>query len=360
MANCNILDQTEMEEHMSGLEKSLEDKDRDFKEMVHATERKMLQEKTQMKKEVIQKVNDFAQRYHEASEQEMAETTKKAIKENVMIKAHLRKLNARLSDLMLENETLRERNKRLKDASSSMDKAQDNVLRKHAVNQKFMRVLIEKLKQNDKTLEEAIAKFKADIAAGGFLGTDVKRARHLFLDIIRILSELTVQSAQIFNQPNALVDAPRLADEIIKATHSGHPQPERIEELIWCAKRSIPRYNHTLNSKSRRTSHKNGTSGTGFSSIVEMLMRVNAIGSQSEETTNIAVPPVAKPSANPFSKLLSRQQSQEATAGQNVMPSIASSGRNSMLMDRSSERKLSMNFDKNALKDLTAFDKLGI
>lgn len=62
-----------METEMQALKQQIETQEREFKDAVHATERKLIQEKSQIKKEMIQQVNDITTSFRDHSVKEMAE-----------------------------------------------------------------------------------------------------------------------------------------------------------------------------------------------------------------------------------------------------------------------------------------------
>lgn len=61
-----------------------------------------------LKKEMVQRVNVVASEFRKVSHSQMAETTKRAIRENVAISVQLTKLSDRSYDLLQENEQLKE------------------------------------------------------------------------------------------------------------------------------------------------------------------------------------------------------------------------------------------------------------
>ena len=67
-----------------------------------------------MKKEMFAKVNSVAGEFRKVSDIQMAETTKRAIRENVTVNQQLGRMSDKTMELLRENEALRGREKDLK------------------------------------------------------------------------------------------------------------------------------------------------------------------------------------------------------------------------------------------------------
>lgn len=67
-----------------------------------------------MKKEMFAKVNLVAGEFRKVSDIQMAETTKRAIRENVTVNQQLGRMSDKTMELLRENEALRGREKDLK------------------------------------------------------------------------------------------------------------------------------------------------------------------------------------------------------------------------------------------------------
>lgn len=147
----------DMELMLITLNRRLELKEKEFKDLVHSMERKVLQDKNQMKKEMLHKVNEAVANFRRVADQQMAETTKRAIRENMAITSQLKKMSAKTIDLISENEQLNQKVNKLKTVNSLLTDSEQSLAKKNHANQKVIKMLVEKLKESDAMLELAYA-----------------------------------------------------------------------------------------------------------------------------------------------------------------------------------------------------------
>lgn len=62
-----------MENQIHSLEILLQDREKEYKEVIHSMERKILQDKNAIKKEMLQKVNEAVINFRKVADQQMAE-----------------------------------------------------------------------------------------------------------------------------------------------------------------------------------------------------------------------------------------------------------------------------------------------
>ncbi|KAJ3130852.1 hypothetical protein HK101_004920, partial [Irineochytrium annulatum] len=134
---------------------TLEAKEKEYKDIIHSMERKVLQDKNQMKKEMLQKVNEAVANFRRVADQQMAETTKRAIRENMAISSQLKKMSAKTIDLIGENQTLTARVAKLRVSNGLLTESEGELARKNQANQRVIRMLVERLKESDEMLEIA-------------------------------------------------------------------------------------------------------------------------------------------------------------------------------------------------------------
>ncbi|KAJ3389949.1 hypothetical protein HDU92_000759 [Lobulomyces angularis] len=145
----------DMEFQIRYMRQQLDLKEKEYKEVIHSMERKVLQDKNLMKKEMLQKVNEAVANFRRVADQQMAETTKRAIRENMAITAQLKKMSAKTMELIAENESLMVRVAKLKSKNSLLVDSEKDLARKNQANQRVIKMLVEKLKESDKMLEVA-------------------------------------------------------------------------------------------------------------------------------------------------------------------------------------------------------------
>ncbi|KAJ3129332.1 hypothetical protein HK098_001744 [Nowakowskiella sp. JEL0407] len=133
----------------------LEQKEKEFKDTVHLMERKILQDKNLMKKEMVGKINEAVANFRRVADQQMAETTKRAIRENQAISTQLKKMSAKTIELISENESLSTKLSKLKLVNLGLEEESKELVKKNLRGQRVLRMLVEKLKESDKMLELA-------------------------------------------------------------------------------------------------------------------------------------------------------------------------------------------------------------
>lgn len=136
----------DLEKQIRILKNTLEEKEKEYKEVIHTMERKILQDKNVMKKEMLQKVNEAVANFRRVADQQMAETTKRAIRENMAITSQLKKMSTRTMDLLSENEAYKSKVSNLKLDNSLLVDSEKDLARKNQANQRVIKMLVEKIK----------------------------------------------------------------------------------------------------------------------------------------------------------------------------------------------------------------------
>ncbi|KAI9098218.1 hypothetical protein DFS34DRAFT_619985 [Phlyctochytrium arcticum] len=145
----------ELEQQLKSLKAQLETKERTYKETILSIERKVLQDKNAVKKEMLQKVNEAVANFRRVADQQMAETTKRAIRENMAISSQLKKMSTKTLELIAENDTLKQKVAQLRTGNGLLNESEQELAKKNQTNQRVIRMLVEKLKESDKMLEIA-------------------------------------------------------------------------------------------------------------------------------------------------------------------------------------------------------------
>ena len=89
-----------------------------------------------MKKEMVSKVNAVAGEFRKVSDLQMAETTKRAIRENVAINQQLGRMSDKTMELLRENEALKVREKDLRRQVEVLDYNEKELAKKNINSQK--------------------------------------------------------------------------------------------------------------------------------------------------------------------------------------------------------------------------------
>jgi predicted RNase H-like nuclease (RuvC/YqgF family) len=85
---------------------------------------------------MILRVNQVAAEFRKVSNKQMAETTKRTIRENVSINAQLSKMSDKTMDLIQENDALKEKEKEMKQHIDMLEFTEKELAKKNSSNQK--------------------------------------------------------------------------------------------------------------------------------------------------------------------------------------------------------------------------------
>lgn len=86
----------------------------------------------------MSKVNSVANEFRKVSDQQMVETTKRTIRENVSISQQLSKMSEKTMALLRENEALRMKEKELSTRVELLESSSREVTKKNVSNQKVI------------------------------------------------------------------------------------------------------------------------------------------------------------------------------------------------------------------------------
>ena len=146
----------ELEAKFKAMEDLLVGEQNAHKEAVYNLERKEVQNRDRLKKEMTARVNTVAAEFRKVSNKQMAETTKRTIRENVSINAQLAKMSEKTIDLIKENDDLRLKDKRHQQTINMLEDNERELARKNNACQKIINMLLEK----QKGFEHAIGDYK--------------------------------------------------------------------------------------------------------------------------------------------------------------------------------------------------------
>jgi DNA repair exonuclease SbcCD ATPase subunit len=136
---------SEIEKQVSEYKTLLEKKEVEYRETIHGLERKVLQDKNRMKREMLQKLNEAVANFRKVADQQMAETTKRAIRENLTITAQLNRMSIKVTELISENNQLSQKLTQLKTNNGLLVESEKELVKRNYANQKLVKTLIDKL-----------------------------------------------------------------------------------------------------------------------------------------------------------------------------------------------------------------------
>lgn len=91
---------------------------------------------------MILRVNTVASEFRKVSNKQMAETTKRAIRENVMINSQLSKMSDKTVELISENDDVKLKSKSQKQQLGLLEDNEKELIRKNVANQKVLTGII--------------------------------------------------------------------------------------------------------------------------------------------------------------------------------------------------------------------------
>ncbi|XP_056393723.1 cilia- and flagella-associated protein 157 [Hyla sarda] len=142
----------------AALEEKLRKQEEEHKDMMYKLEKKAVLDKDRLKKEMVQRVNTVAAEFRRVSNDQMAETSKRAIRENVAISSQLAKMSEKSLELIQENDELKEQELELRKKLEMLEENEKEFVKNNLSNQKLIHMLTEKCHQQQKMLDLAMEK----------------------------------------------------------------------------------------------------------------------------------------------------------------------------------------------------------
>lgn len=91
-----------------------------------------------LKKEMVARVNQVSAEFRKASNRQIADTTKRTIRENVAISAQLSKISDKTVELIANNDSLKERQRRQRQEIELLQMSETLLTEKNIANQKVI------------------------------------------------------------------------------------------------------------------------------------------------------------------------------------------------------------------------------
>ncbi|XP_065917103.1 cilia- and flagella-associated protein 157-like [Dysidea avara] len=143
------LHKDDMERKLASLEKQIEAQKKHHEETIYSLEKKAVLDKDRLKKEMVSKVNLVSAEFRKVSDKQMAETTKRTIRENVAINQQLQKMSEDTTVLLQENNALKKKEKDLKREIEILQATEKELAVKNASSQKVTKMLVDKANDQD-------------------------------------------------------------------------------------------------------------------------------------------------------------------------------------------------------------------
>lgn len=139
----------ELMKKMMELGDNLKQQEKEHQDEIYKLERKQVVDKDRLKKEMVTRVNQVAAEFRKVSNKQMAETTKRTIRENVSINAQLAKMSDKTVELIHDNDDMRTKDKDTKQKLDLLETNEKELAKKNHSNQKIIRMLTEKCKNQE-------------------------------------------------------------------------------------------------------------------------------------------------------------------------------------------------------------------
>ncbi|XP_041090254.1 procollagen galactosyltransferase 2 isoform X1 [Polyodon spathula] len=143
---------------LTRMEEQLEKQGQEHQTTISNLEKKAVVDRDRLKKEMMVRVAAVAAEFRRVSDKQMAETTKRMIRENVSVTAQLSKSSSKSLELLQENQALKELEERQRQQLGVLEHGQKDLARRSLSNQKVVRILTEKCKEQQYVLQEYMEK----------------------------------------------------------------------------------------------------------------------------------------------------------------------------------------------------------
>ncbi|KAM3825456.1 cilia- and flagella-associated protein 157 [Vipera latastei] len=144
-------------------ENQLRKEEEQHKDVIYNLERKAVIDKERMKKDMLHRVNAVAAEFRKVANNQMAETTKRTIRENVAISLQLTKVTEQSMQLIQENDRLKGAHAEAAKQLQLLEQNEKKMVKNSLGHQKMIWMLTEKCKELQSELEEQ-RKTKAHLA----------------------------------------------------------------------------------------------------------------------------------------------------------------------------------------------------
>ncbi|XP_078502776.1 cilia- and flagella-associated protein 157 [Lissotriton helveticus] len=146
----------ELSAQFAALEEKLKKQEEDHQQLIYNLERKAVVDKDRLKKDTVHRVNVVAAEFRKVSGNQMAETTKRTIRENVSICAQLAKMSEKSMELIQENDHLKEMQTQQRRQIELLEHNEKELVKTNLSSQKVIRMLTEKCRHMEGLMEDAL------------------------------------------------------------------------------------------------------------------------------------------------------------------------------------------------------------
>eukprot|EP00899_Mesostigma_viride_P020212 jgi/Mesvir1/28192/Mv04747-RA.1 len=144
-----------MEAELASLKSTLEDERRAHVEKLHDIERKAVQEKDRLKKEMVMKIKETKASMMRLTDNQLETTTKRTIMENEQMNSELSYQSRQTEKLLAKNQKLMDENAQLRREMALYRQTEEELAQRSHIQQKTIKTLFAKLKGQDSSKRDA-------------------------------------------------------------------------------------------------------------------------------------------------------------------------------------------------------------
>lgn len=145
-----------MENEIAQLKALLEAQEKDFRDRERLTEIDKLQKLSRIRIEMNERVDNAVSNFRKLSDEQMAETSKRAVRENENLTKQISYLSVKTVDLIRENSELRAQMQRLVLENEILQETAKGSLQKSIQSQKVVKLLVHKLDAKEPTTRKEL------------------------------------------------------------------------------------------------------------------------------------------------------------------------------------------------------------
>uniref|UniRef100_UPI00398EC882 cilia- and flagella-associated protein 157 n=1 Tax=Pristiophorus japonicus TaxID=55135 RepID=UPI00398EC882 len=228
----------------AALEEKLKNQQQEHGDIIYNLERRAVVDKDRLKKEMVSRVNAVAAEFRLISKRQVAETTKRAIRENITITNQLGKMSDKSMKIIKENEELKLETKKQWRSIVILEESQMELAKKNLSNLKVIEMLTAKCKQQRISLEDSVQREKAvpqlELAITKLEGQN----ESLRNEITCLQKELEAKQSQLENQRTLMEQQEKHRKQVEQVlSDAAYALKDALQESTKCADETFPATN---------------------------------------------------------------------------------------------------------------------
>ncbi|XP_043576370.1 cilia- and flagella-associated protein 157 [Chiloscyllium plagiosum] len=224
----------------ASLEEQLKHQDEEHNEIIYDLERKAVVDKDRLKKELVSRVNAVAAEFRRISKKQVAETTKRAIRENASITNKLGKISDKSIKIIKENDDLKSEAKKQWRTIHILEESQKELARKNLSNLKVIQMLTEKCKQQQDLLENCMQREKVILKLEMSIKKLEEQNESLRKEVISVQNQLETKQSQLDNQRSLMEQQEKHRKQVEKVlSEAAYALKETLQDKTECAEESF-------------------------------------------------------------------------------------------------------------------------